>query len=351
MTGPGDIVYHLPEELIAAHPAEKREGSRLLVVDRKNGTLADRQFPDILEYLNPGDCLVMNETKVFRARLRGTLRPSGKNAEVLLVSRTGPRSWTAMVKNSRRIPPGSVLEVSGVALKILDAAGEHRAVEFETALDFDAIDAIGETPLPPYIVKKRRNRNEPVLQDGDAERYQSVVARTHGSVAAPTASLHFTKDILSEAERKGVRRAFVTLHVGPGTFKPIGEGEWDSFRIHSEAVDVPDETVRAVRNTRETGGRVVAVGTTVARSLETMARDSDDPARWKAFRGETDLFIRGEFPFRATDALLTNFHMPRSTLLLLVQSFGGRELLRRAYEHAVRERYRFLSYGDAMLIL
>lgn len=344
-----DIVYELPEELIAIHPVKKRDSSRLLVVDKKKKEFRDGKFSDITGLLRPGDCLVMNDTKVFHARIRGST-PAGKKTELLLVERTDGRRWKAMLKDSRKIPEGTLITAGGVGIRVLERENELRLVEFDREATFALINGIGEVPLPPYIIKKRKRLLESEQSPEDEERYQSVLARANGSVAAPTASLHFSPEVLEEIKSMGVKLRTVTLHVGPGTFKPVDDSI-DDYEIHREEIDVPEETAETLKETKKAGGRIVAVGTTVVRTLETMAASCRDPGEWKSFRGTTKLFIRDEdYSFRAVDAMVTNFHMPKSTLLLLVYSFGGKELLKAAYRHAVAQKYRFLSYGDAMWI-
>jgi S-adenosylmethionine:tRNA ribosyltransferase-isomerase len=349
MASLSDIEYELPKNLIATRPADRRGFSRLLALDRKAKTVADRMFPDMLEYLREGDLLVLNDTRVFSARLLGEA-DSGRALELLLVESLDGRIWKAMVRSSRKFRDGDRFRIGGESGAIGSRVEDGlRLVAFDRTLSFEDIDLIGRTPLPPYIVSSREEKGTSAYVPEDAEWYQSVFARNSGSVAAPTASLHFTPELLADLERKGVRKVFVTLHVGPGTFKPV-EDSVDNFEIHSERVTVGAETVDAIRSAKAEGRRVVAVGTTVVRSIETMAQSSENPDHWVAFDGWTRLFIKDDFPFRATDALITNFHMSRSTLLLLVQSFGGRELVRSAYQHAVESSYRFLSYGDAMFL-
>lgn len=344
-----DIQYPLPEENIAAHPAQRRDASKLLLVSRKENFFQDGKFTDIVNYFQPGDCLVMNDTKVFHARLRGKL-PSGKNCEMLLIEKTGERKWKAMVKDSKKFPEESEIEVAGFKIRILGKNKDLREIEFAQPMDFETINKIGEVPLPPYIVKKRKRLEESVTSDEDDERYQSVMAKVYGSVAAPTASLHFTDEILDSLIKKGVKICTVTLHVGPGTFKPVDESIED-YEIHREELEVPENTIQELQRVRRDGGRITAIGTTVVRALETMTRGCAEPEKWKAFRGSTELFIKSEdHPFLAVDRMITNFHMPKSTLLLLVYAFGGKELIKNAYRHAVKSGYRFLSYGDAMFI-
>lgn len=344
-----DIIYILPETHIAIHPAQRRDASRLLMVSREDKTITDGEFPDLVDYFKPGDCLVMNDTKVFHARLRGTLA-SGKNTEILLIDKIDGRKWKAMVKDSKKVPEGSEFLVADRKIFIQGKDNDLRVIEFEQSADFETINAIGEVPLPPYIVKKRKKMEEPVTSGEDDERYQSVMAKVYGSVAAPTASLHFTGEALDALRQKGVTVCTVTLHVGPGTFKPVDDSI-EEYEIHREELEVPESTIETLKRTKQNGGKITAVGTTVVRALETMALDRPSPKDWAPFRGSTGLFIRTEeFPFRVTDRMVTNFHMPKSTLLLLVYSFGGKDLVKKAYRHAVEQGYRFLSYGDAMFI-
>lgn len=350
-----DILYELPEELIAVSPSDKRETSRLLIVDRKSGEIRDGMFTEFPGFLKKGDCLVMNDTRVFHARLMGKTAPGvspARECEILLVEKMDGRTWKALVKNSKKIPNGTVITCGNEneTFAIQEKDGEFRRIEFGRDLDFDAINRIGEVPLPPYILKKRKRLGMPASMAEDDKRYQSVMAKIYGSVAAPTASFHFTENLLEGLRGKGVEIATVTLHVGPGTFKPVDESI-ENYVIHREEMEVPPETIAVLKKTRENGGRIIAVGTTVVRSLETMAACSEaDYNGWKPYRGETRLFIRGNYPFQAVDMVVTNFHMPKSTLLLLVYAFGGKELIKKAYRHAVENKYRFLSYGDAMLI-
>ncbi|MGA2141469.1 MAG: tRNA preQ1(34) S-adenosylmethionine ribosyltransferase-isomerase QueA [Brevinematales bacterium] len=345
-----DINYLLPEDLIASHPPEKRGDSRLLAVSRKDKSFTDSYFRCLPDMMNPGDCLVMNNTRVFKARLKGKTPGGDKNIEILLIERLDDKRWISMVKNSKKIPAGTHVNFHDEEAVILEHDEDMRIVSFMSALTFDQIDNIGEVPLPPYIIKKRKRNSENVFSEEDGSRYQSLLARHNGSVAAPTASLHFTEEMLSRLKQKGIGIAFVTLHVGPGTFKPVDTDIPDDYRIHREWMEVPGDTVKILQKTRKEGGRVIAVGTTVVRALETMAGSYDSYEQWESYRGSTRLFIKNDFKFKATDALITNFHMPKSSLLLLVYSFGGMDLIKKAYKHAVKNMYRFLSYGDAMFI-
>jgi S-adenosylmethionine:tRNA ribosyltransferase-isomerase len=345
-----EFEYDLPPELIAQTPVEPRDASRLLVVDRAADQLSHRHFREIGEFLRPGDLLVVNDTRVIRARLHGRREPSGGQVEVFLLRRlrhgTG-EEWECLVRPGRRLRRGAAFsfgprgELEGLILAETDDG--KREVAF-TSPDGDAagwLARLGEVPLPPYITTP--------LADG--ERYQTVYARQEGSVAAPTAGLHFTPELLERLSAQGVGRATVTLHVGLGTFRPVQAETVEEHVMHSEYWELSAEAAAAVNAARRAGQRVVAVGTTACRTLESAARELSATGELAPGSGWTDLFIYPGYRFRAVDALLTNFHLPRSTLLMLVSAFAGRNLIRRAYEEAVRERYRFFSFGDAMLIL
>lgn len=342
-----DFDYELPHELVAQRPLAERSASRMLVVDRHSGSWSDAWVRDLPERLGEGDCLVVNNSRVLAARFVGKRRPSldgplGGAAEILVVEPEDSAAgrWRALVRPSRKLRPGSVVETRWATIRVLGHTGHGmRTIEF-LALDSGEITHLlasqGHVPLPPYI---RRDDDE-----SDRERYQTVFARKPGSVAAPTAGLHFDKPLLDEIRRRGAHVAELTLHVGPGTFRPVSEQHVENHRMHAERFEVPAAAAAALRRAR----RTIAVGTTVVRTLETAAaRGKPIPPQ----NGETDLFIAPGFRFRAVDALLTNFHLPRSTLLMLVAAFGGEGLVRQAYAHAMRQRYRFYSYGDCMLIL
>ncbi len=344
-----DINYKLPEDLIATHPSSEIGGSRLLLVSRKEKSIIDSKFQQIENMIKPGDCLVMNNTKVFKARLYGRTRED-KVVEILLVEHVDDMRWLAMVKNSKKIEEGTNVHFKDVEAEILEKFEDMRIIRFLEPQTFEQINNIGEVPLPPYIIKKRKKNSESIYSKEDELRYQSLVAKYYGSVAAPTASLHFTNDLLKNLKNRGIEVVYITLHVGPGTFKPIDTEIIDDYRIHKEFMEVPDETINILQKTRRSGGRIIAVGTTVVRALETMALPYGDYTLWKSFKGTTGLFIRNEFNFKVTNALITNFHIPKSSLLLLILSFGGKELIRKSYDHAILNKYCFLSYGDAMFI-
>src|SRR5262245_35651502 len=335
--------YPLPERLIAQEPAARRDASRLLVVRRPDASLEHRSFADLPELLSPGDLLVLNDTRVVPARLLGRRQPTGGKWEGLFLRVTAEGLWELLCQTRGRLSEGDVIAVEPGPLRLVLAgrAGGHWLARPDPPGDAAALlERHGHVPLPPYIRKGRE-------QAGDRERYQTVFARAAGAVAAPTAGLHFTPDLLDRLERRDVGRAFVTLHVGLGTFGPIKTEDVTRHTMHREYGELPAETVAAVRGCKDRGGRVVAVGTTCIRVLETVA--ALGPLR--PWTGETELFIYPPYPFRCVDALVTNFHLPRSTLLLLVAAFAGDELTRRAYAAAVEQEYRFYSYGDAMLIL
>ncbi len=335
----GDFDYELPPELIAQHPVEPRDASRLLVLYRDSGKIEHAHFRDLPTYLRPGDLLVANESRVLRARLLGRKARTGGRVEVLLLRRLDERRWEALL-GGQRIRPG--LELSIGEEPALLARVEETRPDGTRLLCFTEevephLERLGMVPLPPYI-------HEPLA---DAERYQTVYARVSGSVAAPTAGLHFTPPLISELQAHGVAFAFVVLHIGLDTFRPVEVEAIEAHPIHAEWCRVPDEVAQAVRETRRVGGRVVAVGTTVVRALETAAQSG----AVTPFEGWTRLFIYPGYRFRAVDALITNFHLPRSTLLFLVSAFAGRETVLRAYREAIARHYRFYSFGDAMLIL
>lgn len=347
MTAPlrtADFDFDLPEALIAQAPAARRDASRLLVVDRAAGELHHRMFPDMVEFVAPGDVVVLNETRVFPARLRGR-KASGAAGEVLLLHPFGgeEKVWTALVRPGRKLKPGRVMEVSDeLAVEIVDfTPGGERIVRVVTELPLaEALDRFGEVPLPPYVERD--------ATEDDRERYQTVYARERGSVAAPTAGLHFTPEVLGALEAKGARFARLVLHVGVGTFRPVESEDPAEHRMHSEWFSVSSEAADTINSVRAAGGRVWSVGTTVTRTLESVAAEDGSV---RAAEGWTDIFIRPPYRFRAVDGLLTNFHLPRSTLLMLVSAFAEHGLTMRAYREAVERGYRFFSYGDAMLLV
>jgi S-adenosylmethionine:tRNA ribosyltransferase-isomerase len=353
-----DFHFDLPPELIAQQPAAKRDGSRLLVLHRKSQKIEHRQFPDVLEYLHPGDVLVLNNSRVIPARLRGANEKTGGNFELLLLEENAPNDWWAMLRPGKRAKIGTqirLLDKTGAPTKILATVTAvndegHRRLQFsgEKNLLYE-LEKIGELPLPPYI---ERHGELPA----DRERYQTVYAQPAGSVAAPTAGLHFTSEILEKIRARGVKICFVTLHVGAGTFLPVKTANVADHRMHAEHFEIGAETAAAVNAAKISGQKIVAVGTTATRALETVARLN--AGKLNVYAGKTDIFLFPPAPFQIVDALLTNFHLPESTLLMLVSAFAapgetarGRELILSAYAEAVRERYRFFSYGDAMLIL
>jgi S-adenosylmethionine:tRNA ribosyltransferase-isomerase len=333
-----DFDFDLPTELIAQFPSERRGESRLLCLDADSGTLADRRFADLPELIEASDLLVFNDTRVIKARLLGH-KDSGGRVELLVERVLDARHALAQVRASHAPRPGSVILAAGMRLTVVAREGEFYRIQFpgpETVLDL--LERHGSTPLPPYIDR--------AAAPDDEHRYQTVYAREPGAVAAPSAGLHFDPVLLERLRDKGVASAFLTLHVGVGTFQPVRVEHIEDHRMHSECYRVPPDTAAAVERTRAAGGRVVAVGTTSLRALESAVH----AGRLEAGSGETDLFITPGFSFRAVDWLLTNFHLPRSTLLMLVAAFAGLENVRRAYRHAVGQGYRFFSYGDAMLI-
>ncbi|HEX7121885.1 MAG TPA: tRNA preQ1(34) S-adenosylmethionine ribosyltransferase-isomerase QueA [Gemmatimonadaceae bacterium] len=337
-----DYDYDLPPDRIAQRPSERREASRLLVVDRATGTLEHRMFADLPALIPPGDALVVNRSRVLRARLLGH-RDSGAPAEVLLLRQCGdPTEWEAMVHPGGKLHAGRVVHVAPDFDVVIERVTDRRTriVSLRTPLAPDeAIERYGHVPLPPYI----QRRDEPL----DAERYQTVYARERGSVAAPTAGLHFSPELLAELDRRGVRRVEVVLHVGAGTFKPVEHEDPSQHVMHEEWFSVEAGAADALNEVRARGGKIWAVGTTAARTLESVA---DEHGHIVARSGETRLFIRPSYQWRAVDRLITNFHLPRSSLLMLVATFAGYELTMHAYREALAHGYRFYSYGDAMLI-
>ncbi len=352
-----DFDYHLPPERIAQTPIEPRDHARMMVLDRKTGAIEHKHVYDIVDYLRPGDLLVLNDTRVIPARLLGR-KETGGQAEVFLLRPLQDGRWEALVRGKNLTPGKRVIIESesqqAVATIEADLGGPKRVVSFDQDID-DILEDIGHIPLPPYIHETL----------ADPERYQTIYGYKEGAVAAPTAGLHFTGDLLMDLRSRGVQFVYVTLHVGLGTFQPVKEENALEHEMHSEWMEMTNTTARLINDTRLAGGRIVAVGTTSVRVLETAAKISlglepSDPAPpnlvcgWKtvsAWTGETNLFIYPGHHFRATDVMLTNFHLPKSTLLMLVSAFAGRETILRAYEEAIEQGYRFFSFGDAMLIL
>jgi S-adenosylmethionine:tRNA ribosyltransferase-isomerase len=334
-----DFHFDLPKQLIAQYPTSKRTDSRLLVLDGKSGVYADKQFTGIIELIEPGDLLVMNNTRVIPARLHG-VKDTGGQVEVLIERVLNEHEVLAQMRASKSPKPGSKLKFSEThTAEVLERQEPFYRLRFtgdESVLA--VLEAIGQMPLPPYI--------ERMDEQADRERYQTVYAREAGAVAAPTAGLHFSKDLLSQLQENGVRLAYLTLHVGAGTFQPVRVENIHEHKMHKEWISVPQSVVDVVQATKAAGKRVIAVGTTTVRSLESAALNGE----LNAFEGETDIFITPGFEFQVVDSLLTNFHLPGSTLLMLVCAFGGYEPVMNAYRHAVNSNYRFFSYGDAMFI-
>ena len=336
-----DFFYDLPQELIAQHPVTPRDSSRMLVMDRATGALQHRIFHEIPDFLHPEDCLILNDTKVLPARLYGIRRQTGARVEFLLLRQLRADTWEALAGPGKKAKPGTEFDfgdkLSGVVLESLDNG--NRIVQFHFDGNFFALlDEIGELPLPHYITEELE----------DKERYQTVYAHTLGSAAAPTAGLHFTPELLDTIRDSGVSVGFVTLHVGLGTFRPVKAENIEDHHMHTEFYSIPEETAQIIRRTKKNGGRVIAVGTTCCRTLESVCRDQGEVC---AHSGNTDIFIYPGYEFRCIDGLLTNFHLPESTLIMLVSAFCGYENTMHAYKIAVEERYRFFSLGDCMLIL
>lgn len=353
-----DFDYQLPEELIACYPSPRREESRLMVLDRKSKSITHDVFKNIGSYLCEGDLLVFNQSRVIPARLIGKKLPYGGQVEVFLLREIEPHSvWKVLVRPGKKIHKGDriVFKPKFLECEIVDYAGKgERIARFDFDGDWwEILDSVGHTPLPPYIIKARKRRAGmvgkafPWESNGDRERYQTVFARVPGSVAAPTAALHFSEELLKELQKAGFEFAFLTLHVSAGTFKPVETENVENHKIEEEIYEIDEENCAKINQARKEGRRIVAVGTTVVRVLETVA---DSEGKISPGSGETELMIIPGYKFKAIDALITNFHLPRSTLLMLVSAFAGLDFIMKAYQIAVKEKYRFYSYGDAMLI-
>ena len=338
-----DYYFDLPKELIAQDPLEDRSASRLLVMDRQTGATSHHIFKEICSFLKPGDCLVLNNTKVIPARLLGAKEDTGAAVEILLLKRMENDVWETLVKPGKKLRPGAKVVFGDGRLRaeILDVEEDgNRLVKFfYDGIWEEVLDSLGEMPLPPYITHKLQDKN----------RYQTVYAKFEGSAAAPTAGLHFTKELLAQVEAMGVDIAYVTLHVGLGTFRPVKEDEITDHKMHSEHYYLPQRTADLINQTKQQGGRVIAVGTTSCRTLETLGTRQGLPLHEQS--GYTDIFIYPGYQFKVLDGLITNFHLPESTLIMLVSAFAGYEHTMAAYELAVKENYRFFSFGDAMAIL
>lgn len=337
-----DFDFYLPEELIAQTPLEKRDASKLLVIDHKNKTMVDSHFDHILDELKPGDALVMNNTRVLPARLYGEKPDTHGHVELLLLKNTEGDQWEVLAKPAKRLRVGTKVSFGdGRLIATVTKELEHggRIVEFSyDGIFLEVLESLGEMPLPPYIHEK--------LEDRD--RYQTVYAKENGSAAAPTAGLHFTKELLEKIETKGVKLVYLTLHVGLGTFRPVSVDNLDEHEMHSEFYQLSKEAADTLNAVKESGGRIVAVGTTSIRTLETIG--SKFNGELKADSGWTNIFIKPGYQFKVVDAFSTNFHLPKSTLVMLVSAFAGRDFVLEAYNHAVEERYRFFSFGDAMFV-
>lgn len=336
-----DFYYDLPKELIAQTPVEPRDSSRLMVINRKNHTLEHKHFYDIVDYLDEGDCLIVNDSRVLPARIYGK-RSTGANVEFLLLSQTKDKVWECLTKPGKKAQKGDEFTFGDVMrCKVIDVLDSgNRIVEFYCDENFySALDKIGQMPLPPYITEKLK----------DKERYQTVYSRELGSAAAPTAGLHFTKELLQKIQAKGISIGYVTLHVGLGTFRPVKVEDVTKHKMHAEHYEIPPETAELIRTTKANGKRVIAVGTTSCRTLESVATLNNGEI--KACDGFTDIFIYPGYQFKVLDGLITNFHLPESTLIMLVSAFADYDTIMKSYEIAVKEKYRFFSFGDAMAIV
>ena len=337
-----DFDFDLPEELIAQTPLEKRDASRLLVVDKETGAFSDQHFDQIIDQLQPGDALVMNNTRVLPARLYGIKPETGGHVELLLLKNTQGDDWEVLAKPAKRLRVGAQISfgdgrLTATVVEELDHGGRIVRFGYE-GIFLEVLDSLGEMPLPPYIHEKLADR----------ERYQTVYAKENGSAAAPTAGLHFTEELLEQIAAKGVKLVYLTLHVGLGTFRPVSVDSLDDHEMHSEFYSLSEEAAQTLRQVKANGGRVIAVGTTSIRTLETIG--SKFQGQIQADSGWTNIFIKPGYDWKVVDAFSTNFHLPKSTLVMLVSAFAGRSLTLEAYEHAIAERYRFFSFGDAMFI-
>lgn len=337
-----DFYFDLPEELIAQEPIEKRDMSRLLVLHRDDGGIEHKVFREVINYFNEGDCLVLNNSRVIPARLFGIREETGAKVEFVLLKKINKNRWETLVKPGKKSKPGTRFlfgegELKGTIIETTDSGGRIIEFEFEGVFE-EILDRLGQMPLPPYIKKKLK----------DKERYQTVYSKIEGSAAAPTAGLHFTKELLEEIEKKGVDIAYVTLHVGLGTFRPVKAQNVEEHHMHSEYYTIGEESAEKINRAKSRGKRVIAVGTTSCRTLETAA---DENGRLSKSSGWTDIFIYPGYSFKMIDSLITNFHLPESTLIMLVSALAGRDNIMNAYSMAVNERYRFFSFGDAMLIV
>ena len=336
-----DFYYDLPQELIAQTPIQRRDASRLMTLDRKTGAVGHRHFYDLPDLLTPGDCLILNDSRVLPARLLGQRLPGGGACEVLLLTEKWDNTWECLVRPGRKLRPGARVTFGNGELTAEithEMADGNRLVRFEyEGIFLEVLDHLGKMPLPPYIKEELQDR----------ERYQTVYSKVLGSAAAPTAGLHFTPELLEKAAAKGVGIGYVTLHVGLGTFRPVKEDAVEDHPMHSEFCTIPQETADLINRTRASGGRCICVGTTSCRTLESWAGED---GHMEAQSGWTDIFIYPGYRFKVMDGLVTNFHLPESTLIMLVSAFAGREQVLEAYREAVRERYRFFSFGDAMFL-
>ncbi|TES55569.1 tRNA preQ1(34) S-adenosylmethionine ribosyltransferase-isomerase QueA [Halalkalibacterium halodurans] len=336
-----DFDFHLPEKLIAQTPLKDRTASRLLVLDKHTGAVEDKKFPDLLQFIEAGDCLVLNDTRVLPARLFGVKEETGAQVEVLLLKQMEGDRWETLVKPAKRLKVGTIIrfgngELTATCVQELEHGG--RVLEFSyEGIFHEVLDQLGEMPLPPYIKE----------QLDDKDRYQTVFAKNRGSAAAPTAGLHFTEELLDQLKQKGVHLAFITLHVGLGTFRPVSVEEIEEHEMHAEFYQMSAGTARLLNEVKRQGGRIIAVGTTSARTLETIRQEHDE---FVETSGWTSIFIYPGYEFKGIDGLITNFHLPKSTLVMLVSALAGRENLLNAYAYAVKQSYRFFSFGDAMLI-
>jgi S-adenosylmethionine:tRNA ribosyltransferase-isomerase len=337
-----DYYFDLPEELIAQYPIEKRDSSNLLLLEKSSGKLRDSQFFNIIDHLNPGDCLVINNTKVIPARIFGKKVETGAKIELMLIKQIHEKAWEALVKPGKKAPKGTKIDLNGAIATVGDTIDEHgsRIVHFELEGNLiHFLEEKGNEPLPPYIKRE--------VEESDKTRYQTVYAKNKGAVAAPTAGLHFTEDLLKKVKEKGVSVVEITLHVGLGTFRPVKVENIKEHKMHSEFYEISEKSAKIINSAKKSGNRIIAVGTTSLRALESAAIEK---GKISAGEKDTDIFIFPGYEFKMIDALITNFHTPESTLLMLVSALAGYQNIMIAYQHAVNKKYRFFSYGDAMFI-
>ncbi|MFN4245176.1 MAG: tRNA preQ1(34) S-adenosylmethionine ribosyltransferase-isomerase QueA [Brevinematia bacterium] len=341
--------FELPEELIAYYPLKNRDKCRLLIIDRKNNSFHEGIFTDIKEYLKEGDILILNNSKVIKSRIFAKCKRTGREHEILITNLINKKSFTALVRNIKKLKIEDELITREFVFKIKDIKENIASLESNKEISLEEIEKIGQLPLPPYIEKIRKKLNLPIVTEIDEMFYQTVYSSIPGSIASPTAGLHFSEELIREIEEKGVTVKYITLHVGLGTFEPIRTKKVEEFKLKGEYAEVPKDVIESIIKSKEKKNKVVAVGTTVVRALETVFSDIN---KYKdGFKGITNIFIYPGYKFKVVDAMITNFHLPKSSLILLISAFAGKDLVMRAYKYAIENKFRFYSYGDATLII